>query len=48
MQGRLQGPTKRPKPLRYGPFDIVEQINENTFVLRLPSYMQMSFVVNVE
>jgi hypothetical protein len=30
---------KKLKPLRYGPFDIIEQVNENAFKLILPPYM---------
>jgi hypothetical protein len=36
------------KPLRYGPFDIIEQVNENNFRLRLLPYMHINSVVNVE
>ena len=45
---RLQWETKKLKPLRYGPFEIIEQVNENAFRLNLPPYMQISSVVNVE
>jgi hypothetical protein len=40
--------TKKLKPLRYGPFDIIEQVNENAFRLRIPPYMKINSVVNVE
>ena len=36
------------KPVRYGPFDIIEKIGMNGFRLNLPPYMQMYAVVNVE
>jgi hypothetical protein len=36
---RLQGETKKIKPIRYGTFDIIEQVNENTFRMKLPPYM---------
>jgi hypothetical protein len=45
---QLQGETKKLKPLRYGPFEIIEQVNENAFRLKLPPYMQINSVVNVE
>ena len=45
---RLQGEGKKLKPIRYGPFKILEKIGSNSFNLDLPSYMQISFIVNVE
>jgi hypothetical protein len=36
------------KPIRYGPFKILEKIGNNAFCLDLPPYMQMYVVVNVE
>jgi hypothetical protein len=44
----LQGETKKLKPPRYGSFDIIEKANENSFRLKLPPYMYISLVVNVE
>ena len=44
----LQGAAKKLKPLRYGPFHIIEQVNENASWLRLPLYMHINLVVNVE
>jgi len=44
----LQGPTKKLKPIKYGPFDILEQVSENAFRLNLPKYMNIYLVVNVE
>jgi hypothetical protein len=35
------------KPIRYGPFKILEKIGNNAFRLDLPPYMQMYAVVNV-
>jgi hypothetical protein len=45
---RMKGEGKNLKPIRYGPFNILEKIGTNTFRLDLPSYMQMYSVVNVE
>jgi hypothetical protein len=45
---RLQGETKKLNPLRYGPFEIIEQVNESAFMLKLPPYMQINSVVNME
>ena len=45
---RLQGEGKNLKPIRYGPFRILEKIGNNAFRLDLPSYMQIYVVVNVE
>ena len=45
---RLQGPGKKPKPYRYGPFKIVQQVGENAFRLDLPPYMGIYSVVNSE
>jgi hypothetical protein len=45
---RLQGATKKLNPLRYGPFEIIEKVNENVFMIKLPPYMQIKLVVNME
>jgi hypothetical protein len=45
---RLKGEGKKPKPIRYGPFKILDKIGNNAFRLDLPPYMQMYAVVNVE
>ena len=45
---RLQGEDKKLKPIRYGPFKIMEKIGNNAFKLDLPPYMQIYSVVNVE
>lgn len=39
---------KKLKPLRYGPFKIIEQVNANAFKLNLPLYMGMYSEINVE
>ena len=44
----LEGPTKKLKPIRYGPFEIMEQVSENAFRLNLLKYMNIYSVVNVE
>ena len=45
---RMQGEGKKLKPIRYGPFKILEKIGENSFRLDLQTYMQIYSVVNVE
>jgi hypothetical protein len=45
---RLKGEGKKLKPIRYGPFTILEKIGTNAFRLDIPPYMQMYSVVNVE
>jgi len=45
---RLKGEGKKLKPVRYGPFKIVEKIGNNAFRLDLPPYMCIYSVVNVE
>ena len=44
----LQGEGKMIKPIRYGPFRILEKIGNNAFKLDVPSYMKIYVVVNVE
>jgi hypothetical protein len=44
----LKEKVKKLKPLRYGPFKILEKIGNNAFRLDLPPYMHMYVVVNVE
>ena len=38
---RLQGEGKKLKPIRYGPFRILEKIGDNAFKLNLPSYANL-------
>ena len=45
---RMQGESKKLKPIRYGPFRILEKIGENAFRLDLPAYMHIYSVVNVD
>ncbi len=45
---RLQGPDKKIKALRYGPFEILEKVGDNVYMIILPPYMHIYFVVNVE
>ena len=45
---RIQGEGKKLKPVRYGPFKILEKIGEIDFHLDLPAYMHIYSVVNVE
>jgi hypothetical protein len=44
----LKGEGKKLKPIRYGPFNILENIGNNAFCLDFPPYMQMYALVNVE
>jgi hypothetical protein len=45
---RLKVEGKKLKPIRYGPFKILDKIGNNAFHLDLPPYMQMYAFVNVE
>ena len=42
----MQGEGKKLKPIRYGPFRILEKIGENAFRLDLPAYMHIYSVLN--
>ena len=44
----MKGEGKKLKPIRYGPFEILEKIGTNAFRLNLPPYMQIYSVINVE
>lgn len=44
----MQGEDKKLKPIRYGPFRILEKIHENAFRLDLTAYMHIYSVVNVD
>jgi hypothetical protein len=45
---RLKGEGKKLKPIRYGPFTILEKSGIDVFRLDLPPYMPIYSVVNVE
>ena len=45
---QLQGEGRKLKPIRYGPFTILDKVGNNAFWLEFPPYMQMYSVVNVE
>ena len=45
---RLQGEGINLKPIRYGPFTILDKVGNNDFRLELPPYMQMYSVANME
>jgi hypothetical protein len=44
----LKGEEKNIKPIRYGPFTILEKIGTNSFHLNIPPYMQIYSVVNID
>ena len=44
----MQGEGKKLKPIRYGPFRILEKIGENYFHLDLPAYVHIYLIVNVD
>ena len=44
----MQGEGKKLKPIRYGPFKILEKIGENDFFLDLPAYMHIYSIVNAD
>jgi len=44
----MQGEGKKLKPIRYGPFKILEKIGENTFRIDLLAYMHLYPIVNVD
>ena len=45
---RIKGEGKKLKPIKYGPFEILEKIGTNAFRLNLSPDMQIYSVVNVE
>ena len=44
----MKGEWKNLRPIRYGPFTILEKIGNNAFHLNLLTYTQMYSIVNVE
>ena len=44
----MKGEVKNLKPIRYDPFEILENMGTNAFCLNLPRYMQIYSVVNIE
>ena len=44
----MQGEGKKLKPIRYGPFRILEKIGENAFCLDLLAYMYIYSVINAD
>ena len=44
----MQGEGKKLKPIRYGPFRILEKIGENAFCFDLLAYMHIYSVVNAD
>jgi len=44
----MQGEDEKLKPIRYGPFRILEKIGENSFHLDLPAYMHIYSVINAD
>jgi len=45
---RLQGPRKKIKALRHGPFKILEKERNNAYIFSVPPYMCICSVVNVK
>ena len=43
---RLQGLAKEVKALRYGPFEIMEKVGDNSYQLNLQPYMHIYSIVN--
>jgi hypothetical protein len=44
----LQGICKKIKDVWYGPFEVLENMGDNTYRLILPPHMHISSIVNVE
>ena len=44
----MQGEGKKLKPIRYGPFKVLEKIGENAFRLDLAAYMHIYSEVNTK
>jgi len=45
---KMQGEGKKLKPMRHGPFRILEKIGENDFCLDLPAHMHIYSILNVD
>jgi hypothetical protein len=45
---RLHGPSKKIKDLQYDPFEVLEKVGDNAYILNLPPYMHIYSIVNVE
>jgi hypothetical protein len=45
---RLQGPGKNIKALRYGPFEVLKKVEDNSYKISIPPYMHIYSVVNVD
>ena len=44
----MQGEGNKLKPIRYGPFKILEKIGENAFRLDLPAYIHIYSIINAD
>ena len=47
-RGRLQGHGNTIKELRYGPFEVLEKVGDNSYKLNLPPYMCIYSIMNVK
>ena len=45
---RFQGEGRKLRPIRYGPFTILDQVGNNSFWLYFPPYIPMYSILNVE
>lgn len=45
---KMQGPSKKIKAIRYGPFEILENFGDNVYRLNLPPYIHIYLVINVD
>ena len=48
IKDRMQGEGKKLKPIRYGPFKILDKIGENAFHPDLATYLQIYLAFNAE
>jgi hypothetical protein len=44
----LLGTGKRIKDMKYGPFEVLEKVGDNTYKISLPPYMYIYSAVNVD